>query len=797
MERLRRSSRLTFVLPGLLGRAFCACLLLCGAALAQPARPALQGRPLHQVLDEYRAAGLPLVYSTGLVTADLLVQEEPLYREPVLLLEEILAPHGLALKEEAGVWLVVRRAGAPAAADSLPAARDAAVPVDHDPLELEQLTVSASRYILWSNSQFLVDQRAIQALPDLGEDPVRAAQRLPGAAAGGLSSRVHFRGGEHNETAIYLNGLKLLDPFHIRDYHSIFSTIDARAISGVEAYTGGFPADYGDRMSGVLLFDTREPEEPLQTELGLSVYNTSLFNSGFSADGKVDWLVSARDSNLDLVLSDDLGKPDYFDVFAELGVNLSDDHRIAVNALYSDDQVVVITESDPAELERSVSDTQNEHLWVSLEDQWSPQLSSLTVLSYASLDNRRDAEVNDPERMIAAVADLRDAGIHGLQQEWLYSGFDDHVLRWGFELRRERAHYDYSSAAAYTGFYEYYPGIENPAVSRILSGPQGHGYALYLSDRWQATAATGLQIGLRWDRQTWTEPQFSAQLSPRISLLHAFDPATEVRLTWGRYHQSQGAHELQVEDGLREFFTPQRADHWIAGIQHRFAGIYRLRAEAYLKDYDDLRPRFENLFDPLALIPELAPDRVRLEPQSARARGVELTLEYRGEDALEWWATYAWSRATDSIDGRTEPRSWDQRHAVQAGLAWRPGPWEIGLALSVHSGWPTTAMSFEVIAGEEPDEEEPDEDIYLPVPGPRNAAQLGTFAQVDFRVSREFAVRRGRLSAFFEVTNATNRDNPCCLDYDIDENPDGEIFLDTTIDHWLPLIPAVGLLWTF
>jgi hypothetical protein len=42
-----------------------ACLLLCGTALAQAARPALQGRLLHQVLDEYRAAGLPLVYSTS------------------------------------------------------------------------------------------------------------------------------------------------------------------------------------------------------------------------------------------------------------------------------------------------------------------------------------------------------------------------------------------------------------------------------------------------------------------------------------------------------------------------------------------------------------------------------------------------------------------------------------------------------------------------------------------------------------------------------------------------------------
>jgi outer membrane receptor protein involved in Fe transport len=772
--------------------ACCVCLLLCGAAVAQPAQPALQGRPLQQVLDEYREAGLPLVYSTSLVTADLQVQAEPFYREPVLLLEEILAPHGLTLREEAGVYLVIRRATAPEAADTLPAARETPVAPDHDPLELEQLSVSASRYVLWSNSQFLVDQRAIQALPDLGEDPVRSAQRLPGAAAGGLSSRAHFRGGEHNETAIYLNGLKLLDPFHIRDYHSIFSTIDARAISGVEAYTGGFPADYGDRMSGVLLFDTRRPEEPLQTELGLSVYNTSMLNSGFAADGKVDWLVSARASNLDLVLSDDLGKPDYFDVFAELGVNLSDDHRIALNVLYSDDQVVVITENDPAELEQSVSDTQNEHVWLSLEDQWGPHLSSLTVLSYASLENRRDAEVNDPERMIAAVADLRSAEIHGLQQEWRYAGLGSHLLGWGFELRREQAQYDYRSTASYTGFYEFYPGIENPAVSRILATPEGRGYALYLSDRWQATAATGLQLGLRWDRQTWTEPVFGAQFSPRVSLLHAFDSATEVRLTWGRYHQSQGVQELQVEDGQSRFFAPQRADHWIAGIQHRFAGAYRLRAEAYLKTYDRPRPRFENLFDPLALIPELAPDRVRLAPTSARAGGVELTLEYRGGEELEWWTTYSWSRVADSFDGATEPRSWDQRHAVQAGLAWRSGPWEIGLALSVHSGWPTTAMSYLAVPGEHADDT-----IYLPVPGPRNAEQLGTFAQIDFRVSREFSTSRGRLSAFFEVTNATNRNNPCCIDYDIDENPAGEIFLDSSVDHWLPLIPAVGLLWTF
>jgi hypothetical protein len=58
-------------------------------------------------------------------------------------------------------------------------------------------------------------------------------------------------------------------------------------------------------------------------------------------------------------------------------------------------------------------------------------------------------------------------------------------------------------------------------------------------------------------------------------------------------------------------------------------------------------------------------------------------------------------------------------------------------------------------------------------------------------------VKIGRLSGFFEVTNATNRRNECCIDYDLDEDDDGNVFLDRTVEHWLPIIPAIGVLWEF
>jgi len=808
------------------------------------------------LLDKLRSEGFPLVYSTNLVPPGLLLKQPVADGKPIDRARAALQPHGLDLQAIDGMYLVVRigkstrstrdagdlllivkrrntgllvtnaeirsspelpearrqssgwleyaniRPGRYDLTVMAPGYRDqrvqatvtsgqvqpTVVELAPGPFELEELSVSASRYILFSNSQFFIDQSAIQALPDLGEDPIRSAHRLPGAAASGLSSRSHFRGGEHNETSIFLNGLQLVDPFHIRDYHSIFSSIDARAIAGVEAYTGGFPVEYGDSMSGVLVLDSQRSGKPRHAELGLSIYNTSVLFSGYTEDQSTDWLFSARRSNLSLVLSDDLGKPDYFDVFGTVGFDLSATTRLVINGLYADDQVVVTLESDPAELEQSISKTSNRQAWILLENEWTPDLSSASVLSMSWLENTRDAQVNDPEQLIAVVSDYRQASSFSLRQDWRYDGVSQHSFGLGYELRHLEARYEYQSQAEYENFFAAYPGIHNPLSSDIRSRPKGASYSLFLSDRWSLGSMTAIDLGLRWDHQTYTETTFSSQLSPRISLLHSFSPTLDLRLTWGRYHQSQAIQQLQVEDGVDTFFPAQRADHWIAGLQYRFGTDYHLRLEAFLKDYSRLKPRFENLYDSLALIPELEPDRVRLDPASATARGVELTLEYRGQKALSGWATYSLARVTDDIEGVSQPRSWDQRHAFQAGLAWQQEPWEVGLALSIHSGWPTTSMSLGFDA---------EEDEYFPVPGPRNTERLGTFATLDFRISREFRIRKGNLSAFFEVTNATNRRNECCIDYDLDEDDAGNVFLDRTVDDWLPLIPAVGILWEF
>ena len=827
-------------------------------AAAQTPSQGYEGRTVVSVIEDFRSQGWPFAYSTNLVSDQLLVISEPEGSEALDIVREILVPHGLTLRSEEGLWLIVRNDAAAAIPGSLliivrdrrdymplddlqisaspnidpgnlltqgiqqiPAVaadtyrlvvgaagyqsverevrvrpgQNTELKVELDPArpEMENITVSASRYEISrdiSTSRYGLDQNAIETLPDVGDDPLRATHRLPGAAASGASARSHFRGGEEAETGIILNGQRLFDPFHVRDYQNIFSTVDSRAIDGVEVYTGGFPVQYGDRLSGLVLMESLDLTRPRHTEVGVSVFNTSFLTAGRNADSTAEWLFSVRRGNLDLVIDKKFGEPRYYDVFSRFSTWLTPHTRLSGNALFADDQVEIVTESDLDELERATSQTRNAQFWLVLENQWSDTLSSSTVLSISSFSNRRVGGTRDAEKVVSDVRDDRDIDQVGFRQDWSLNSSDRHLLQWGFALEQQKAQYIYKGNAEFFGLRGIFANVPRTINRDLAAAPSGPGYSLYMSDKWKVAQATILQFGLRWDDQTYTELPAGSQLSPRFSVLHGLNPRTELRFSWGRYYQSQGIHELQIEDGVTHFFPAQQADHIIAGISYKLGSNHAVRIEAFQKDMSDLRPRFENLYDPLALIPELQADRVRIAPTSAQARGLELSIRRTGQ-ALSWWASYSLAKVTDTVDTIEVPRAWDQRHALQAGLTWNVNQWDISAAGHIRSGWPTTSLTLEEIVGPG------GEPAFIALPGPRNGEQLSHFASLDARISRKFDVGRGTITAFLEVSNLLDRNNICCFDYDLEIDMNGDEFLEYSPDYWLPLLPAVGFLWEF
>jgi outer membrane cobalamin receptor len=237
-----------------------------------------------------------------------------------------------------------------------------------------------------------------------------------------------------------------------------------------------------------------------------------------------------------------------------------------------------------------------------------------------------------------------------------------------------------------------------------------------------------------------------------------------------------------VEVGEVIFPSAHRADQLIAGIEHRLSRDVTLRVEAFRKHQPDPRPRFENMLNTLSILPELAPDRVRIAPSSVEMEGVELSAM---RETAQWtqWGAISWSETSDEIDGAKIPRSWDQPWSLSLGAQWAEGPWRLGAAASVHQGWPITSLQIE-----------PDSRIRL---GSRNAARLRHYASLDVRAEYRRSLPRGTLALALELTNLLNRDNPCCVEL-ISTDSAAEVAAITT-DRltWLPLLPSLSAQWAF
>jgi TonB dependent receptor-like, beta-barrel/Carboxypeptidase regulatory-like domain len=813
---------------------------------AQPARPYL-GRSVQSIVEELRAAGVPLVYSTNLLPGSLLVESEPTATEPLALVRELLRPHGLTLRAESGAWLVVRAvAEVPTAGLTLAVVGDAsgtavagaAVDIDGERRatgpdggvtvaglragrhtltvsapgflsqrrtidleagatraetvrlvtavqELDEVTVTASRYAVRqdvqpSASSFSRDE--IETLAELGDDTVRVAHRLPGIASDEFSARSHVRGGAVDELTVMLDGMRLVEPFHLRDYEAVFSAIDPRIVAGTEIYSGGFPAAYGDTLSGLMLIAPREPTG-LAHEISLSLLHTALLSSGTFAEGRGSWLASVRRGNLTDLVNEDTASPAFYDVFVRVGVDVGRKHRLTFNRTSFDDDIVLFPSNSADDREEARSQTNSEQTWLVLDSEWTPALSSRTWAYSTDFRSFRLENVADVEEFVGQVRDGRSLRATGVKQAWRYQPSERHLLAAGFEAERLDARFDYASAAQWFGLLATLGGAAPPPRELALDA-KGSSVGAFVSDRIRFGERWIAELGLRWDRQRFTPGDDNEQLSPRLSVLYRVGSRTDLRLSRGRYFQADNAIDLQIGDGETRLGRVQRATHSIVSLEHRFEAGVALRVEAFRKWMASPRPRYENPFDPLVLLAEVRPGRVRVAPERAEARGVELLLE--GGSKVPWWVGYSVSRAEDVIDGQRVPRSWDQRFALDAGVTWRLAAWNFGAALSSHSGWPATDLTVRQVGGQ-----------FVAVAGSRNALRLRGLQRLDFRASREFAVRVGALDFFAEITNLTNRRNPCCLGYDEGPVIGGVPTLLKSERRGLPRTGNVGLRWAF
>ncbi len=76
-----------------------------------------------------------------------------------------------------------------------------------------------------------------------------------------MSSQYSVRGGSYDENSVYINGIEVYRPLLVTSgQQEGLSIINPDLVGSIGFSTGGFPAEYGDKMSSVLDITYRQPE---------------------------------------------------------------------------------------------------------------------------------------------------------------------------------------------------------------------------------------------------------------------------------------------------------------------------------------------------------------------------------------------------------------------------------------------------------------------------------------------------------------------------------------------------------
>jgi outer membrane cobalamin receptor len=672
---------------------------------------------------------------------------------------EALAANGLALREMGPNTYVVVRAPSPT------------YPQTDEPLD--EVSVYASRYAIDGGLAEPRDMSPtdIERVPGSHDDALRALHSLPGIASN-ASARPYIRGSLSEDVLVRYDGIPLLDPFHLKNFQSLISAIDPAGIERIEVFSGGFPVQYGTRSGGVIDVTAPSVAEGYEFRGSASLISAGVSTMGKSDRWPIEWLGAIRHSVLDMIdpVEDSYGKPEFSDSLGRLRW-VTEQGAWTVGWLLLDDRLELGTTDDE---EQAIARYRDEYVWVARDHKFNDSWRTRASVTITSAERGRQGTLENPGVASGDVDETRSFNGLDFANDWTFRHTDRSTYTFGVSLGATRADYHYSRHS------EFSPEVA-AAFSRGLTEdlafatrPEVVTFSVYAANRrkWKNFEA---ELGLRLDAQHYEGGTDSnhTQVSPRLNLRYDFADEWRLYGSIGRFTQAQHVEEWRVEEAQQVPDAAQVSIHTILGLEYDTAGGLRLGLEAYNKRWTTVAPYFDNLLDPLALLPDLTPDRVRLVPHASEAAGLELSVRKPISDSLTGWGTLAWSRVADDFPPGDILRSWDQPLSVTAGLAWKGSNSSVSALAGWHTGWPRTPIELSPLQVND-----------------RNSQRWGDFITLDLRGSWTWEFASGDLSAVLDLTNTTNRRNQCCLVLEMDESAPE---LASDIENWLPTIFNIGV----
>ncbi|MGQ9819393.1 MAG: TonB-dependent receptor [Candidatus Kapaibacteriales bacterium] len=357
-------------------------------------------------------------------------------------------------------------------------------------------------------------------------DLFRSLQYLPGVLTSSqISSGLFIRGGSPDQNLVLLDNMTVYNPSHIFGFISAFNT---DAIKDVELIKGGFPAEFGGRISSVLNVTQKEGNRSKITGgAGFGLISSKAMLEGPVLNGS--WFIGVRRTYVDLIkplipVDPKTPLPDFwfYDVNAKITQDIGPNNKFSLSGFQSQD----LFRYGGFGIDFDIT-IRNQAISSRFIHILSQNIFTSTSLSYNYYLNQFTGTSGD--NVFAIKNSIKDLNLKSNLDWYLSSNL---TLKFGYELSKFNFLYkqNLSGTEIDTANKE---GVTPAGILDISVNDYNH--SLFAQANYNITDLVSVQFGLR--ANYWILKELFS-FDPRAAFRYRFNEQVTVKFALGYYHQN-------------------------------------------------------------------------------------------------------------------------------------------------------------------------------------------------------------------------------------------------------------------
>ena len=451
--------------------------------------------------------------------------------------------------------------------------------------QLDEVTVqddyfSKNPLELVSTKKFNYEE--IRRSPGAFEDVVRALSVLPGVAqADAGRNDLIIRGGAPYENLFLVDGIKIPNINHFGNQGATggpISYINLDFVKSTSFSTGGFPVNYGDKLSSVLSIQLKNGRSDRTG--GKATISSSQF--GVNLEGPVgqnsDFIFSVRRSYLDLIFkaAGFAFVPEYYDLISKVNIKLGTGRNLSFFFLGALDKVNFFNDTPEKRFDnsRTIGSDQKQYTFAGKyqeifgEGFWDVSLSR----NYVNYNNAQKDTLQNP-----VYTNLSTEIENSLKSDVTFKFSSENEINIGTELSLIEFNSDIYFPSKLTSFGDTLDTINYKTKDNYF---KWGGYLNYNSVLMEKIT---MNLGIRGDYFNGINTKY--YFSPRLSLSYKLSDVSNINMSTGIYYQTPSY--LWLNNNNNKDLKSIRVNQYILGYENRLKEDILLKIEGFVKDYSN------------------------------------------------------------------------------------------------------------------------------------------------------------------------------------------------------------------